>query len=361
MPVDAMLAPEDLNQTPGYQQSLANWSITREGEDYFVESIKDRNIRFRAPDGSNFVEGVAHPPFITQKAWELLRPAMAHRASDVWVATFPKCGTTVMEQVILLLMNDGDPSRLDPASKNGYNKESNVGKVWPEFSVIVDGGGKGKGKGKEMPLSEFDSLPGRRLLKTHAPRHMFLATRPVEPASFSVTGRPAPLVQGPKVVYVSRNAKDACVSAYYHAANPQKKGFPFDAWVKVWSSGLFEHGRWSDHVAGWRAEALSNPEQVLWVCYEDLVAQPEQEIRRVATFLGFTPSDAVVSATALHSGFSAMKAQAGNASHMRKGEVGDSERHFSPELSKEFDELYAELMRGVDDPYANRGLKRSLD
>jgi hypothetical protein len=56
--------------------------------------------------------------------------------------------------------------------------------------------------------------------------------------------------------------QDACVSSYYHAANPHGRGVPFDAWAFAWINGLFEHGRWSDHVAGWRAEAMSNPEQV---------------------------------------------------------------------------------------------------
>lgn len=53
--------------------------------------------------------------------------------------------------------------------------------------------------------------------------------------------------------------------------NPHKLGFPFDAWVATWMSGLFEHGRWSDHVAGWRAEWLQNPSQVIWLKYEDLI------------------------------------------------------------------------------------------
>ena len=82
-----------------------------------------------------------------------------------------------------------------------------------------------------------------------------------------------------QVVYVSRNAKDACVSAYYHAANPHKQGypihffikllpelpwwprFPFDAWVKDWACGLFEHGTWFAHVAGWRMAAAAHPDQ----------------------------------------------------------------------------------------------------
>jgi hypothetical protein len=34
------------------------------------------------------------------------------------VTTFPKCGTTWMEQIVLLLLNGGDVEALDPLSKN---------------------------------------------------------------------------------------------------------------------------------------------------------------------------------------------------------------------------------------------------
>ena len=91
--------------------------------------------------------------------------------------------------------------------------------------------------GKTMTLAEFDAIAGPRVLKTHAPRHMFLATVPRDPPSLSPDPSPEPLAPGVKVIYVSRNAKDACTSAYYHAANPHRLGIPFDAWASIWMSG----------------------------------------------------------------------------------------------------------------------------
>ena len=88
-----------------------------------------------------------------------------------------------------------------------------------------------------MTLAEFDAIAGPRVLKTHAPRHMFLATVPRDPPSLSPDPSPEPLAPGVKVIYVSRNAKDACTSAYYHAANPHRLGIPFDAWASIWMSG----------------------------------------------------------------------------------------------------------------------------
>lgn len=350
-----LLPPEKLNQPAGRPQSLNAWTIIREGSDHYVQNCKDRNEVYKAPDGSNFVGGVAHPPFIRQRNWTNLKESMPayNRPSDIWVATYPKCGTTFMEQIILLLLNQGDVSSMDPKTQNHYDPESGIGKIWVEANVrapgITDPGVRDR---LTWTLEEFDALPAPRVLKTHAPRHMFLGVSPISPASLSERGQPHPIAPGVKVVYVSRNAKDACVSAYYHAANPHKLGFPFDAWVKNWMSGLFEHGRWSDHVLAWRAESLANPNQVLWVRYEDLKLNAEKEIRRVAEFLGIDASDEVISKTVHGSGFKQMKEQAGTA-FFRKGAVGDYRRHFSASLDAEFDELYSKQMRGASDPYAD--------
>ena len=341
-----------LNQPISRLQGLSCWNVVRDvfGPNHFIERADDTTERYRAPDGSNFVAGVAHPPFIRQRPWDKLRQARPWRETDVHVVTYPKCGTTFMEQIILLLWNDGFPDKLDPKTQNRYDATRGVGKVWAEGSVRVEPDADDPPQRAVMSLADFEALPAPRLIKTHAPRHLFLAVLP-RPLSLSDAGRPEPLMRGVKCVYVSRQAKDACVSAYYHAANPHKLGWPFDAWVRNWTSGLFEHGTWADHVAGWRAEALQNPEQVLWVRYEDLVESPEREIRRVASFLGLEPSDTIIERCVSNSSFANMKAQSGNFRFFRSGTVGDHKNHFSAELNAEFDALYAEQMRGVDDPY----------
>jgi len=103
----------------------------------------------------------------------------------------------------------------------------------------------------------------------------------------------------------------------------------------------------------WRQEALTNPKQVLWVRYEDIVSSPKAEIEKIARFLEIEASDEVIAKTVHGSGFAAMKAQSGDAHHMRKGTVGDSRNHFSHELEEEFDAAYKEQMRGFEDPYAD--------
>jgi len=83
----------------------------------------------------SLVDGVPHPPFITEKSVKNLKNQIKFRSGDVFVCTYSKCGTTLMEQIILLLQNDGDVAKLNPLHKNTYDKTTGVGKIWPEMSV----------------------------------------------------------------------------------------------------------------------------------------------------------------------------------------------------------------------------------
>ena len=60
------------------------------------------------------VGGVAHPPCVKPAAVAELRRSFAAEASDVFICTYPKCGTTWMQQIILLLLHDGDASKVKP-------------------------------------------------------------------------------------------------------------------------------------------------------------------------------------------------------------------------------------------------------
>lgn len=52
------------------------------------------------------------------------------------MATHKTCGTPWIEQVILLLLNDGHTDRLNAASKNTYVPGSDkTGKMWLEAAV----------------------------------------------------------------------------------------------------------------------------------------------------------------------------------------------------------------------------------
>ena len=323
--------------------SLSNWRITvdvgrgGDADAYYVESVDDPRVRFRGPDASNRgIHGIPHPPFITNPNWDALRatPGLL-RSGDVVVASFPKTGTTLTEQIVLLLLAGGDASKLDPSTQNEWSDDRGHGKYWVE-KVVARGGGGGGGaassKERRMALETFDALPAPRVVKTHAPYSIFLGA----------DVRTGDLLPGVKVVYVTRDARDACVSAYYHAANPQKLGWPFEAWATAWASGLFEHGTIWDHRRSWRTQRAKTPDQVLWLRYEDVLAEPRREIARVAAFLGVDATPELVERTHEASTFAAMKRTAGKmSSFYRKGEAGDSKGHFDATLDADFQAIEA--------------------
>ena len=67
---------------------------------------------------SMMYEGVVYPPFIKAEALNELREKHTLRSSDIVIATFPKCGTTWMQQIVLTLLADGDGSKV--RQPNGY-------------------------------------------------------------------------------------------------------------------------------------------------------------------------------------------------------------------------------------------------
>jgi hypothetical protein len=70
-------------------------------------------------------------------------------------------------------MNDGDTTVLNPATKNSFNRDTQIGKIW--FEAMIDSPGRGprggadsdKGEFQTVALSDFLQLPSPRLIKTH--------------------------------------------------------------------------------------------------------------------------------------------------------------------------------------------------
>lgn len=125
------------------------------------------------------VEGIPMPGFCDHSRWSSLRTKLkgALRPEDIIVSTYPKCGTTWTEQVVLLLLHNGDTSVLNPATKNSFNSDTKIGKIW--FEAMIDssgrgGGVSGKGEFQTITLSEFHELSSPRLIKTHNAVNLFV-------------------------------------------------------------------------------------------------------------------------------------------------------------------------------------------
>jgi hypothetical protein len=268
-----------------------------------------------------------------------LRTRFSLAAHDVVIATYPKCGTTWMQQLILLLLRGADgavaPMRDAP---------------WLEMSASSAANGE-KSSSPPIPLDELCCLPppdpqtdrGRRIWKTHAPE-------PHAPWRGGAAGAAAVRA---KVVVVCRNSKDAAISLLHHTKN-----IPPFAFVGDWSAfaPLFLDGRvesssfWSWHE-GWYRAACAAPETVLWVSFEQMKADLPSVALMVARHLGLPdPPAEELERVAERCGFSSMKAEADRRDaaaeaaggfvkkgHMRQGKVGGWQGTMRPEEVAAFD------------------------
>lgn len=169
-----------------------------------------------------YIRDVAYPAWCPTQRWQMLQSNMELKSSDVLVVSYPKCGTTWAEQCSLLLSHNCDVSKMNPASKNVHvPNQSHIGKIWPEACIEQNPQVHLKTGLEFVPITmdEFDAAPSPRILKSHAPPNLLLSGKgtPSE-------GGFSHLPPGIKVVVVTRNPLDACVSSYYHAWNPSKVG-----------------------------------------------------------------------------------------------------------------------------------------
>ncbi|CAK0873638.1 unnamed protein product [Prorocentrum cordatum] len=152
-----------------------------------------------------------------------LREVFRCRAGDVFVATYPRCGTTWMVQVCTCVLHGAEADRTRHA-------------VFLEGAIAASA----------SSLWTVEGLAAPRIIKTHAPAdsHAGLRRRTVDV-----------LQDHGKVIYVVRNPKDTLSLRHHHSSHP---GIRFegswDDWVDGWLRGersMEYGGTYFDHVRGW--------------------------------------------------------------------------------------------------------------
>lgn len=93
----------------------------------------------------------------------------AAQKNDLFIATYPKCGTTLCQHMIYLLLNGGDPIKPDEKLDRMFPHIEEVGKDYIEKSAVIRN--------------------DRRLIKTHLP--------------YSMT----PMSKEAKYIFIARNPK----------------------------------------------------------------------------------------------------------------------------------------------------------
>ncbi|XP_042328073.1 sulfotransferase 1C4-like [Sceloporus undulatus] len=250
------------------------------------------------------------------------------KPNDLLICTYPKAGTTWMQEIVDMIQHGGDPEKCARAP------------IYERIPFIEMCGPKPFPTGVE----EAEAMPSPRTLKTHLPVHLL-------PPSF--------WEQKCKIIYVARNAKDNVVS-YFHFHRMDKtmqEPGSWDEFLETFISGTVAYGSWFDHVQDWWKAKDLHP--ILYLFYEDIKENPVQEIQKVAHFLGVELPESVLNQIVEHTKFESMK---GNPTanyttlpnwlmdhtispFMRKGIVGDWKEHFTVAQSERLDDICALLLR----------------
>ncbi len=222
---------------------------------------------------------------------------------DTFIVTYPKCGTTWTQYIIWLLLRDGKP----------MDGNQTLNQDIPHLEEV----------GKDI----VSALSPPRFIKTHLPYHL----TPHHPQA--------------KYIYVARNPFDCVVSFYHHTRGfVQHYDFAegsFSDFFDCFLAGEVDFGDYFDHLLSWYEHYHDS--NLLWLTYEELKANPEDIIKRIASFIGDNyrkklENPEILKKIVENSSFKQMSQQQQRwcsrrpenmPSFIRKGEVGDWRNYLS--------------------------------
>lgn len=241
---------------------------------------------------------------------------------DVFICTYPKCGTTWTQNILHLMLNKGEPLK---SSK----------KICEVIPHLED-------DGKEAVLA----LTKPRVIKTHLPYGML------------------PKSKDAKYIFVTRNPKDCCVSFFYHtkgfAKHYQFADGKFDDYFELFLAGEVDFGDYFDNLLSYLPH--KNESNMLFLLFEEMKRDVGECIKKIGEFLGepfcqASEDPAVLQKVVEACQFKVMKATPslwsseqikGSPGFIRKGEVGDWRRHFSDEQAALLDQKFKTKLGGTE-------------
>ncbi|KAM9424938.1 sulfotransferase 2B1-like [Pholidichthys leucotaenia] len=252
------------------------------------------------------------------------------RPDDVLIVTYPKSGTTWMQEIIPLIMSGGDPTSVETLPN------------WDRVPWLEE---------QRALILNLEERPSPRIFATHFRYDMM-------PPSFLQTK--------PKVVYVMRNPKDIFTSSfhYYGMASYLVGPGTQSEFLDKFLQGNVMAGSWFDHVKGWlKAE---EKEKIMYICYEEMKRDLKDSVGRIAQFLEKPLTAEVVEKIADRCVFKNMKKN--NMSNysavpqqfmdqtkcefLRKGISGDWKNQLTAAEVELFDTVYQEKMKDVKYKFA---------
>ncbi|CAG9801248.1 unnamed protein product [Chironomus riparius] len=174
---------------------------------------------------------------------------------DIWIVTFPKCGTTWAQEMIWMIGNDLD---YETSAKTSLDER------FPFLEMSWLGPG--------IPFDIFEmcqEMPRPRYIKSHLPYFL------LPDQLWTVK---------PKIVYVVRNAKDAAVSWYHHHVNLHGYQGRMEDFIEAFSKDLVPYSPINEHIIDFWS--IKDEPNILFLFFEDMKKNLDQEVKRAMQFFG---------------------------------------------------------------------------
>ncbi|XP_077289156.1 luciferin sulfotransferase-like isoform X2 [Arctopsyche grandis] len=266
------------------------------------------------------------------------------RDDDIFVASFPKSGTTWTQEMVWLLGHNFDYEKAKEFLPARF-PFLEVQVIYDPIDVI-----KTMGSSLYESVDYANSIKSPRYIKTHLPWQLL-------PTDMTKADTKA------KIIYVWRNVKDCLISYYHHCILLEGYKGNFDNFYKMFLANKVGYAPFWAHVLGfWKRR---DQENILFLRYEDMKADLPSVIRRVASFLGKPCSEEQLLKLADHLSFENMKKNPAvnyepvcemnkklglinaEGSFMRSGTVGGYKTYLTQEQIGEIDKWTEKCLEGT--------------
>lgn len=188
---------------------------------------------------------------------------------DVWVITYPKCGTTWTQEMCWLLMNNLD---FEEAKKVHLEVRS------PCLEMTGEN------------VQKVNEMKRPRLIKSH--ESMALLPK-------------ALWKKNPKIIFVVRDPRDVLVSHFHHYSYFLGKTFVEEK--EPFMEHRMKYGGFWEHVLSFYQ--LKDKDNVMFLSYEELKADLKSVVSRMSGFLGKDYKPSELDSLVDHLGFDSMKSK----------------------------------------------------
>lgn len=253
------------------------------------------------------------------------------KPDDLFIVTFPKCGTTWTQQIVALILHNGELS------------EGQVFKACPFLEY----------QGREI----VESMKQPFAIKTHL-------NYDIQPKHSTA-----------KYIFVLRNPKDAAVSFYHHHflfPGYIGEGVTFSEYLPYFLRGEQQYGDYYDWVLSWWPHR--NDRNVFFLLYEDMKSDIKSNILKIASFIGkeyeeklLENNEKILEKIIERSSLKSMQkevndemkrsfAESGTTTKeeiafVRKGIIGDWKNHFTVSENELFEQHFHERVDGTGIEY----------